>query len=80
MSSQCSDQDCLRIKKYTPTTELLVDALPFSLNYLTGNAAGSIAFETVGFGTFEISQQVLGMCLNVLNSYRIDPVIFFTQI
>jgi len=48
-----------------------VDALPFSLNYLTGNAAGSIAFETVGFGTFEISQQVLGL---FLSKCRIDSI------
>ena len=60
VSAQCADQDCVNIKKYTPTADLLLDALPFNLNYLTGNAAGSVAFETVGFGTFEVSQQVLG--------------------
>ncbi|THH33866.1 hypothetical protein EUX98_g214 [Antrodiella citrinella] len=62
VSSNCTQQDCAGVPKYSPTSSLnLLSNEPFNLNYLMGSVTGSVGTETVMLGPFQISSQVFGL-------------------
>ena len=56
-----TDEDCQKIKKYSPSQDLVLTTVPFNLDFLTGSVSGSVGYEVVTFGPFEVFQQVLGL-------------------
>ena len=68
VSSNCTDEDCQAIPKYTQSSSASMSNLPFHLQYLIGSVNGSIGSDTVTFGPFSVTSQVLGMSNSLYSS------------
>ncbi|KZT28506.1 acid protease [Neolentinus lepideus HHB14362 ss-1] len=61
ISTNCTDTDCLGLSMYRPTSTLSITDIPFKLNYLMGSVSGTVGYETVTLGNYQICSQVFAI-------------------
>ncbi|KAH7909709.1 aspartic peptidase domain-containing protein [Hygrophoropsis aurantiaca] len=63
VSSECTNSDCLPIKKYSEATSktLSLSNQPFKLQYLLGSVQGTVGTEVVTVGPYQISSQTFAV-------------------
>ncbi|KDQ16293.1 hypothetical protein BOTBODRAFT_107388, partial [Botryobasidium botryosum FD-172 SS1] len=66
-SSACIASDCKGVHLYLNSPTLRLTTTPFTLRYISGSTSGTIAYETVTFGPFQITSQVFALVNNVAN-------------
>jgi hypothetical protein len=64
VSAACADDDCQRVPTYNSTSSLVQTQTPFSLDYLVGSVNGTVVYETIKLGRYQIASQVLGKTLS----------------
>ncbi|TFY65036.1 hypothetical protein EVG20_g5737 [Dentipellis fragilis] len=61
VSSNCTGIDCSGVAKYNATSSLSLSSYNFKLAYLIGTVSGSIGFETITLGSYQITAQVFAI-------------------
>ncbi|THH20359.1 hypothetical protein EW146_g983 [Bondarzewia mesenterica] len=61
VSEDCRGPDCTGVSKYSKTASLRISSSEFKLDYLVGTVSGTIGFETVTFGSYQVTSQVFAM-------------------
>jgi hypothetical protein len=73
VSTDCQDDDCKNVTKYSKSSTLVPSSKPFKLNYLLGSVSGLVGFDTVTLGRYQVTSQVFGICsLSRLSSKPYD--------
>ncbi|EPQ58400.1 acid protease, partial [Gloeophyllum trabeum ATCC 11539] len=61
ISSDCTAADCLGIATYQTTPTLSLTDTPFKLGYLMGSVSGTVGYETITLGNYQICSQVFAV-------------------
>ncbi|TFK55194.1 acid protease [Heliocybe sulcata] len=61
ISADCTEPDCLGLSMYKPTPTLSITDTPFALDYLMGSVSGTVGYDTVTLGNYQICSQVFAI-------------------